>query len=125
HGGSPFSLLWSGAFCHYDRSMSLIFSLPPFIVRVDVDRRHYASWFEKGCYVLADTCLCCCCETTVVKIFVTLLSNVINATLYSLPSSIVCGDVRNVLQYRWMNFEKFCAVAINIYQLEALRFRCH
>nr|GEY59395.1 CDPK-related kinase 5-like [Tanacetum cinerariifolium] len=32
---------------------------------------------------------------------------------------------RNVLQYRRMDFEEFCADAINIYQLEALRFRCH
>nr|GEV82929.1 CDPK-related kinase 5-like [Tanacetum cinerariifolium] len=32
---------------------------------------------------------------------------------------------RNVLQYRRMDFEKFCAAAINIYQLEALHFKCH
>ncbi|GJT33054.1 hypothetical protein Tco_0923473 [Tanacetum coccineum] len=36
--GSTFSLLRSGAFCHHDRSMPLISSLPPFMVHVDVDR---------------------------------------------------------------------------------------
>ncbi|GJT09200.1 hypothetical protein Tco_0843662 [Tanacetum coccineum] len=38
YGGLPFSLLWSGAFSDHDRSMPPIFSLPPFMVRVDVDR---------------------------------------------------------------------------------------
>ncbi|GKB45788.1 hypothetical protein Tco_0896541, partial [Tanacetum coccineum] len=36
--GSAFSLLRSGAFYHHDRSMTLISSLPPFMVHVDVDR---------------------------------------------------------------------------------------
>ncbi|GKC81203.1 hypothetical protein Tco_1136920 [Tanacetum coccineum] len=36
--GSVFSLLRSGAFCHHERSMPLIASLPPFMVHVDADR---------------------------------------------------------------------------------------